>query len=326
MTDINTFNQCQYNTQPIHHLLHSTPYNRISAHNNTHTFFSIGDWGEHNTDQYNVAQQMSLYSEIYKPLFIISTGDNFYRDGVDSVDDPQWTTTYENIYTTQSLQCNWYSVLGNHDYHMEHYMNEINYSIEQCDHRWIMPAQYYYKQLQLYSDVILDIFFLDTWLLCDDTYSNGTIIDQSIKQQHVDWLVNQLELSHHNSLVHWRIVVGHYPLLSGGEHGNTNELIDSIQSILYKYNIDFYLCGHDHTLQHLADQHNFNYYISGNGAKRGTYHAIDESIYGIVDPGFMLHQINTTHMYTQFIDLNGIVVYHTVQQSRQSQITELLPD
>ena len=48
--------------------------------------------------------------------FIISTGDNFYESGVDSVENSQWKTSYENVYSGKGLQKNWCVVLGNHDY------------------------------------------------------------------------------------------------------------------------------------------------------------------------------------------------------------------
>jgi len=33
------------------------------------------------------------------------------------VDDPQWQSSFEKVYTASSLQVPWHVVLGNHDYH-----------------------------------------------------------------------------------------------------------------------------------------------------------------------------------------------------------------
>jgi len=40
-------------------------------------------------------------------------GDNFYENGVDSVDDPLWNTRYCSVYTDPALlDVPWYAILG----------------------------------------------------------------------------------------------------------------------------------------------------------------------------------------------------------------------
>lgn len=41
--------------------------------------------------------------------FVISTGDNFYDDGLTRVDDPAFDESFSNIYTAPSLQRQWYT-------------------------------------------------------------------------------------------------------------------------------------------------------------------------------------------------------------------------
>lgn len=41
--------------------------------------------------------------------FVISTGDNFYDDGLKGEADPLFTDSFTNIYTAKSLQKPWYS-------------------------------------------------------------------------------------------------------------------------------------------------------------------------------------------------------------------------
>lgn len=41
--------------------------------------------------------------------FVISTGDNFYEDGLTGVGDPAFDESFSNIYTAPSLQKQWYT-------------------------------------------------------------------------------------------------------------------------------------------------------------------------------------------------------------------------
>ncbi len=95
---------------------------------------------------------MGIVAKKFKPEFIVSTGDNFYPNGVRSIMDHNWIASFENIYTAHSLQTDWYVVLGNHDYGGDP-QAEIDYS--EVDRRWNMPARYYSK----------------VFLLMDDTYT-----------------------------------------------------------------------------------------------------------------------------------------------------------
>lgn len=92
-----------------------------------------------------------------------------------------------------------------------------------------------------------------------------------------------------NNLSGFLAVAGHYPVFSGGEHGNTPELQDQVLPLLERYKVDAYLCGHDHTLQHLENG-GVHYLVSGSGALDGEYHALPQSIFGTTDTGFMTHK------------------------------------
>lgn len=41
--------------------------------------------------------------------FVVSTGDNFYEDGLTGIDDKAFEESFTNIYTAESLQKQWYS-------------------------------------------------------------------------------------------------------------------------------------------------------------------------------------------------------------------------
>ena len=52
---------------------------------------------------------MGIIGEKLEIDFVISTGDNFYDDGLTSVDDPAFHESFSNIYTAPSLQKQWYN-------------------------------------------------------------------------------------------------------------------------------------------------------------------------------------------------------------------------
>lgn len=52
---------------------------------------------------------MGKTADKLNPDFIISTGDNFYEDGLTGTDDPVFAESFTNIYTAPSLQKQWYS-------------------------------------------------------------------------------------------------------------------------------------------------------------------------------------------------------------------------
>lgn len=41
--------------------------------------------------------------------FVLSTGDNFYDNGLTGVNDTNFVESFTNIYTAKSLQKQWYS-------------------------------------------------------------------------------------------------------------------------------------------------------------------------------------------------------------------------
>ena len=49
----------------------------------------------------------------------------------------------------------------------------------------------------------------------------------------------------------WIVVVGHYPVFSAASNGDNEEMQMYLQPLLEEYNVDAYLCGHDHTSEHL---------------------------------------------------------------------------
>jgi len=53
--------------------------------------------------------QMGRVAEKLNIDFVISTGDNFYDDGLTGINDPAFELSFSKIYTAKSLQKQWYN-------------------------------------------------------------------------------------------------------------------------------------------------------------------------------------------------------------------------
>ncbi len=123
-------------------------------------FLIFGDWGRKGQkDQVEVATQMAISADKIDARFIVSVGDNFYDFGVTSVDDPQWQTSFEQVYSTPSLQVPWQVILGNHDYRGN---CDAQIAYGQTHPRWKMPARYYIQSEKIDDAVTADFFYIDT--------------------------------------------------------------------------------------------------------------------------------------------------------------------
>lgn len=53
--------------------------------------------------------QMGIVGEKLEVDFMISTGDNFYDNGLTGVHDPAFKHSFTDVYTAPSLQKRWYT-------------------------------------------------------------------------------------------------------------------------------------------------------------------------------------------------------------------------
>lgn len=138
--------------------------------------------------QQRVAAAMDTIASQTPPEFVVSVGDHFYPGGVaehcngdgstyDFTEIPhQFKTTFEDIYNSSHMEDKeWMGVLGNHDYggvcvNMG-WPQQIYYTWNLVSKRWVLPAQYYYRNLRFSKggtddwdeeDFTIDMFFLDS--------------------------------------------------------------------------------------------------------------------------------------------------------------------
>jgi tartrate-resistant acid phosphatase type 5 len=268
-------------------------------------FLVFGDWGRNGEkDQLAVAAQMAAAAKDLEAKFIISVGDNFYEDGVASVDDPQWQASFEKVYAAPPLQVPWHVVFGNHDYHGD---CDAQIAYHQVSPRWNLPARYYTRTERLDSGGPAEFFFLDTTPMAklddDEAAFHGNVNSQHVPAQ-VAWLDAALAAS----TAPWKIVVAHHPVYSGGPHGDTPYIIEHILPLLEKHQVQVYFNGHDHDLQHLQAG-KVNLFCSGAGSKPRETKNTPHTRFAKGCSGFITVALQADQMDVRMIDDHGRLLY-----------------
>jgi tartrate-resistant acid phosphatase type 5 len=282
-------------------------------------FMVVGDWGRNGEyDQLEVAKQMGIWGAEHPNSFVISAGDNFYPSGVVSENDPLFHYSFENIYTAHSLQCDWYPVLGNHDYHTN-VDAQVKYS--HVSRRWDMPSTYYSKEIVLKKEKAEGkedakdkeapkgkalLIFMDT-----DPFLHENKADYVAKQ--MDWLKDTLKNA--SADVKWKIVIGHHPFYTVGPrivNSDTLTMRKALKQLFDDNKVDVYLSGHEHSLQHLKPDGYTHQFISGAGSELTTVTTgIPYSKFQAAEHGFMYFSIDATRLNVKAINYGGTVLYET---------------
>jgi tartrate-resistant acid phosphatase type 5 len=289
-------------------------------------FVSFGDWGRSGSDaQKSTAAGMSNVSITYKTAFTISVGDNFYENGVTSVDDPAFLDSFANIYDQSIGKV--YAINGNHDYRGS-LEAQINF---RKDARWTMPSLNYTLKVDLPSGVgSICFIFLDTVPFLREYWDNPDTdlmrlqLLQSSTSAQLQWL--ELKLIEFQQSCVSTMVVGHHPAYTHGQHGNNQEVIDAFVPLFEKYKVDTYFAGHDHTLGYLTSSGLKNtdetqYIVTGGGSKlRHDSVQTPQTLWFHDINGFSLTSVNATHaLHTIFSD-KVEVLFQSLVQLRKSRL------
>ncbi|KAL0336724.1 UNVERIFIED_CONTAM: Purple acid phosphatase 4 [Sesamum radiatum] len=289
------------------------------------TALVIGDWGRKGEyNQSEVAYQMGVTAEKMDVDLIISTGDNFYPGGLSDVNDPAFDKSFTNIYTAPSLQKQWYTVLGNHDYRGDA-LAQLSPVLRGKDGNWFCMKSY------ILNTDIAEFFFIDTTPFQDKYFTNpeGEVYDWRgvlPRDKYLSTLLQDLESALKESRAKWKIVVGHHTIKSAGIHGNTQELVQKVLPILEANDVDLYINGHDHCLQHISSSHSrLQFLTSGGGSKawRGYYDWANakEMKFYYDGQGFMTMQIAGGDVDINFYDIFGNILHKwTASKTFFSQI------
>ncbi|KAG5554118.1 hypothetical protein RHGRI_011854 [Rhododendron griersonianum] len=163
------------------------------------SFLVVGDWGRDGLyNQSEVAFQMGRIGEELDLDFVVSTGDNFYDNGLKAVNDPAFRESFSEIYSYKSLRKPWYSVLGNHDYRGD-VKAQLDPILRRIDRRWFCL-----RSFVLNAAEIADFFFVDTTPFVDayfnepedhiydwrGIYPRETYVSNLLKANNVDFYMN----------------------------------------------------------------------------------------------------------------------------------------
>lgn len=280
------------------------------------TFLAFGDFGLHTPVRQDIVRRMLGFTRQDKVDAVLSLGDNFYNYGVQSVQDPQWQD-YEQ--TFHLLACPFYAILGNHDY-LGSIQAQIDYASTRNTH-WRMPSRYYDKVFTAGEESV-HVFFLDTFTLCPQESRRNSL---AMGMLNFDVLFGQKDLEQYRwldrvlagSTANWKVVVGHYPVFSNGNHGDTSELVQDLLPLLKRHGVDFYLSGHDHDLEFMRRE-DINFIVSGTGCSSSPVSLSHHSIYSsdTTTFGFFLLQFIGGLARFGFLTNQGAPMWYSVSKQK----------
>ncbi|KAK9115085.1 hypothetical protein Syun_021882 [Stephania yunnanensis] len=291
-------------TADLQRLRHEPSYNDDALN-----FLVVGDWGR--KGQYNqskVALQMGRIAEELDMAFVVSTGDNFYEDGLTGVTDPDFRQSFTNIYTSKSLKMQWYNILGNHDYRgdVEAQLDPI---LRSADCRWLCMRSF------VVNAQVADLFFIDTTPFVDKyfTHPGGHVYDWRgvlPRKNYIQNLLKDVEFALKESTATWKVVIGHHPIRSVGQHGDTQELVEQLLPILEDNNVHLYINGHDHCLQRISSSDGQIQFLTSGGGSKAWRGEVKDDNAGEIEfyydgQGFMSVQLTHSDVHIAFYDVFG---------------------
>lgn len=259
-------------------------------------------------DQKSIAELMGRMGETIGPKCVIAAGDIHHFNGVASVNDPLWTTNYEQIYSHPELMIDWFPVLGNHEYRGN---TQAVLDYGQISRRWMMPSRYYTKVFNK-KGLSLRVVFIDTTPLINRYHKEYTTYPDARKQNDVaqlQWLDETLRNAHED----WVIVVGHHPIYA--ETSKSQEERDDMQKkvlpLLHKYNnVALYACGHIHNFQHIRKSNDkIDYVVNSSASLARKVNPIDGTQFCSSEPGFSVISATSSQLNLYMIDKEGKVLY-----------------
>lgn len=270
-------------------------------------FIAFGDWGQLNDTQRKVAATMRDYvvSQKRDPTVnfagAFTAGDNIYLRNLTGFNDPRLRQVFADMYDPAVLDFPFYISLGNHDYEDSKLQIELGYGAYDPTGRWTMPDRYY--RLDLPAGAKRPLV---TVLMLDST--RDKMKPEEWARQN-EWIDRELRRPR---IAHWTIAVAHHPLYSNGDHGDIGPLQVAWGDLFLRGNLDMYVAGHDHDIQHLEiDGFKSTSFVmvGGGGAKVRPMRNEKRGPFSRQSFGFGHVTITHDKMIVRLVDDSGKVVH-----------------
>ncbi len=285
----------------------------IEVPENSHSIFVIGDWGRRgNRPQLANAYVMNEVACQHEIRSVLTTGDNFYDNGVTSTSDSHWDASFEDVFDGNCLSSiPWYPTIGNHDIRGS---AEAQISYSDQSERWNLPSAFYDRWVMTEDSVKIHFVAVDTNPFKTSYYdrpSNNEAdhLANSDTTAQLAWLDSVLAAGSPD----WLVVYGHHAVYAAeGRHGSTPELINSFAPRFENHGVDIYFNGHNHSLE-VSEVESVIYAASGSFA--GGQSSIELqpfNIFGSTDDGFLVSTFTEDQLQLNFLTSEGDMIYeHT---------------
>lgn len=252
------------------------------------TFLAVGDTGWPNHVLHEVATAMGNERDARGADVALLLGDNFYHDGVASVTDVQWRTTFEDAFPRERLPIPFLATLGNHD-HSGNVRAQLDYTGPAT--RWTMPDRDYSRVFFVDGAELVEFFAVDTEPMAHTLGWFGTADETA-------WLGRALAKSH----ARWKIVFGHHPARSHGRHGDNARVAGDFEPLFARYGVDLYFAGHDHDQELTPMSVPTLQVVSGAGSHSEDVTCAKESLFVSAEPGFVWAGMTHDELWLVFVD------------------------
>lgn len=279
------------------------------------TMYMTNDMGRNGYyDQKPIAELMGHMGETLGPKCVLAVGDIHHFNGVASINDPLWTTNYEQVYSHPELMLNWFPVLGNHEYR-GNTQAVLDYGT--VSRRWVMPSRYYTKVITS-KGTSVRVVFIDTTPLIDRYRADSITYPDAHKQDmqaQLNWLDNTLKTARED----WVIVVGHHPIYAHTPKAESEraDMQKRVLPILKRYhNVAIYACGHIHNFQHIkmpADD--IDYVVNSSSSLARPVQAVEGTVFCSPADGFSVISATKEQLNMYMIDKDGKAI-HTISRRK----------
>jgi hypothetical protein len=249
-------------------------------------FFVIGDFGNGQREQYELAEQMTRVHAVFPAVLVLTVGDNLYgaqhpQDFKRKFEEPYGALLQNGV--------KFYASLGNHDSR-----DQSRYAL------FNMGGRTYYSFDAPREDV--------KFIAIESDYPTP---------RQMAWVKEELADDED-----WIIPYFHHPLYSSGRrHGSHNSLRGVLEPMFLTSNVSVFFAGHDHIYERTRPQHGITYFVVGSGGqlRRGN---IDRRS-GLTaagfdaDRAFLAAEIKDDELFFSAISRTGQVVDTGVIQRRR---------